>query len=107
MANFIGRELARGKIQAPSYTPYIVAEVSVPPWPVPAAEHTLAIAKWPNNRQAEKADLPQKLPFRAWLIYRLRFIFAADIGGAWAPLGDFCSAGQYFRSTPPGNTGQY
>ena len=52
MANFISRELARGKIQVPRYTPYIVADVSVTPWPVPAAEHTMAIAKWSNNRQA-------------------------------------------------------
>ena len=66
---------------------YIVADVSVAPWPVPAAEHTLAIAKGPNNRQAEKADVPQNLPFRAWLMYRLRFISASDICGAWLPFG--------------------
>ena len=64
-----------------------MADVSVAPWPVPAAEHTLAITKWPNNRQPKKADLPKKLPFRAWLMYRMRFIFAADICGAWLPFG--------------------
>ena len=91
MANFISRELARGEIHLPSYTPYIAADVSVAPWLVPAAEHTLAIAKWPNNRQAKKADHPQRLPFHAWLMYRPRFIFTADIFGAWAPFGGISS----------------
>ena len=91
MANFISLELSRGKIQVPSYAPYIMDDVSVAPRPVPAAEHALAITKWPNNRQAKKADLPKNLPFRAWLMYRLRFIFTADICGAWTPFGGFSS----------------
>ena len=87
MANFISRELARGEIHVPGYTPYIAADVSVPHWPVPASAHTLAITKWSNNRQAERAGIPQKLPFQAWPMYRLRFVAAAAICGAWAPFG--------------------
>ena len=41
-ANCISRELARGKLDIPSYTPYIVPDLSGPgpPWPVPIAEHS-------------------------------------------------------------------
>ena len=31
VANFVSRELARGEVQVPSYTPYIVADVSATP----------------------------------------------------------------------------
>ena len=35
MANYISRELARGKLQVPQYTPYIVPDLSESPWPPP------------------------------------------------------------------------
>ena len=59
MASYIIKELARGKTQAPSYAPYIVAGVPASPWPVPTAEHTAAAVKWKANRQAAKAVNPQ------------------------------------------------
>ena len=54
MANYVSRELARGKCQTPSYTPYIVADFPAAPWPPPSAEHTAAITKWTSNKQAPK-----------------------------------------------------
>ena len=35
MTNYVSRELALGKCQTPSYTPYISADVSTASWPVP------------------------------------------------------------------------
>ena len=80
MANFVSRELARGKCQTPPYFPYIAPDISIDPWPVPSAEHTTAVAKWKANKQASKPGA-QFLPFPAWTLYRLRFISAADICG--------------------------
>ena len=87
VANFISRELARGEAQAPTYTPYISDDAGAAPWHVTADEHSMAITKWPTNGQARQADRPQKLHFRAWLMYRISFIFTADICGAWLPFG--------------------
>ena len=87
MANFISKELAKGKAQVPSYVPYIVADVSAVPWPVQSAEHTAAATAWKAKRQAKKVVNPQPVPFNAWLLYRLRFILTADLLGAWAEFG--------------------
>ena len=87
MANYISKELAKGKAQVPSYTPYIVVDVSAVPWPVQSAEHTAVSTNWKAKRQANKTTNPQSLPFNAWLLYRLRFIFTADLLGAWSGFG--------------------
>ena len=86
MANYVSRELARGKCQTPPYTPYIVPDLSLAPWPVPTAEHTSALARWKANKQAPKAGTPL-MPFPTWTLLRLRFIFTADLCGAWSPFG--------------------
>ena len=87
MVNYVSRELARGKLQVPSYTPYIVPAIAEVPWPVASAEHKAAATKWTGNRQAAKAAQFQPLPLNAWLLYQLRFILAADICGAWTAFG--------------------
>ena len=84
--NYVSLELARGKWQTPSYTRYIVADVSASPWHVPSAEHTAAMSKWTSNKQAPKPGA-QPLPFHTWKMYRLRFIITADLCAAWIPLG--------------------
>ena len=90
MADFISRELARGNLKVRIYTPYIVAAVSMAPWPVPSAEHTAAAVNWKANRQeakAVKAVNRQPSPFNSWMMYRVRFIFTSDLFGAWAEFG--------------------
>ena len=86
VSNYVNLELARGKFQTPSYTPYIAADLSAPPWPVPSAEHTADVAKWKTNNQASKPGA-QPLPFHAWAPYRFRFMIAADLCAAWTPFG--------------------
>ena len=86
MANYVSREIARGKCQTPPYTPYIVPDLSIAPWPVPTTEHTSALARWKSNKQTAKAGAPT-LPFPTWVLLRLRFILTADLCGAWFPFG--------------------
>ena len=81
------KELARGKLQVPSYTPYIVSDVSPVPRPVPTAEHTAAATRWTSNRQASKAVIQQNVSFNACLLYRIRFILTSDLLGAWRDFG--------------------
>ena len=87
MVNHISKELAVGKLKVPSYTPYIVPNLAEAPWPVPSAEHRTALSKWGSNRQAARSANPQALPLNAWILYQLRFIFAADLCGAWSTFG--------------------
>ena len=86
MVNYVSKELAIGKLKVPSYTPYIVPNLAEAPWP-PSSEHVTAITKWSSTRQAKGAAGPQAIPLNAWLLYQLRFIFAADVCGAWACFG--------------------
>ena len=95
--------MAKGRLQAPAYTPYIVADVTAAPWPVSSAEHTAALAKWKVGRATagqKQSACPQSLPLNAWVLYRMRFILTAepekgmisppffrDICGAWSSFG--------------------
>ena len=45
MANYVSRELSRGRQRAPIYTTYIVPDLDEAPWPVPTAEHSAANAR--------------------------------------------------------------
>ena len=88
MANFISQELARGMNKIPTYTPFIVPELSKPPWPVASQAHSAALAKWQTSaRQATRISEPQLVPFQAWLLYQLRFIMTAEVCGAWQLFG--------------------
>ena len=88
MANYISLELARGRSKVPDYTPFIVPDVSAPPWAIASNEHTAAVALWRTSaRKAKRGDNPHPIPMQAWLLYQLRFLIAADVSGAWAGFG--------------------
>ena len=99
MANNAIRELARGRSQTPSYTPYIAADMSASPWPAPTADRTAALAKWMANRQASKPGA-RPLPFRARILYRARFVITADLCSARAPLGGLADQLNNLSITP-------
>ena len=52
-------------------------DISHPPWPAPAPDHTAALNRWRANRQ-DATTQPQHIHLDAWAHYRLRFVFAAD-----------------------------
>ena len=90
MANYVSKEPAKARLQAPAYTPYIVADATAAPSPVPTADHTNAIDKWKGGRATAaqaKAARPQPLPLNDWILYRARFIFTADLCSAWGSFG--------------------
>ena len=87
MSNYVSRELALGDLQIPSYTPYIAPDLSGSPWCVPIAEHSAALTRWRVSRQAAKMHKNLQLPFTDCVLYRMRFIFAADICGDWPSFG--------------------
>ena len=87
MVNYVSRELDLGKLKAPSYTPYIAPNIAEVPLPAQPAEPKDAMAKWNSNRQASKAAHPQPVPINDWVLYQMRFIFAADLCGDWSSFG--------------------
>ena len=88
VGNSICQELARGENKAPTYTPCIVPELSKSPRPVASQARATALAKWQSGaRQAQRASEPHLPPSQAWLLYQPRFIFTAEICGAWLLFG--------------------
>ena len=88
MAKYVSRELARGAARTPGYTPYRFPEVGEQSSPAPTAEHAAALARRrADHRQAAKSTRPQSVPLNAWVLYRIRFIFTADVCGAWPSFG--------------------
>ena len=63
-----------------------VADVTASPRPVPTAEHSAALTKRSGGKTA-KTPKKQQLPLSAWMLYRPRFIFTADICGSFASFG--------------------
>ena len=87
MANYFSKGLAKGGIQAPIYTPYISADLATTTWPVATAEHSAALAEWNGDLQLDTVSKNAHLPINAWILYRARFIFTADICGGWSSFG--------------------
>ena len=42
---YVSKELGRGQLQMPSYTPFVVADLSSDPWPPPTADRKDAIGR--------------------------------------------------------------
>ena len=93
---YLSNDLDRWEIQVHSYTPYSAPAVSEAPWPGPTAEHASAISRWGGNRQTSKAAMPHHLPLRACVLYRIRFIFDADIVGCWEICGGIVAQLSHF-----------
>ena len=54
----------------------------------PESDHAAAKSKWPRySKQAKRSVLPRELSIRAFTLYRVRFIFAADLCEAWSKFG--------------------
>lgn len=87
MANFIILELAPGKQKVPSYAPYIVPDLTDPPWPFPTADHTASNLRRRALRQSAKAAEHLQLPLHGWILYRTRLILIDDVCGAWRTFG--------------------
>ena len=88
MANFTSLKLARGRSKVPAYTPFIAPDVSAAPWAISSKEHDAAVSRWrTSSRVVMREDAASSIPTQAWLLYRLRFVIAADLAGAWSAFG--------------------
>lgn len=51
MATYASNELARGRLQVPVYTPFVVPEITQSPWPARMADPSAAIIRRKVNRR--------------------------------------------------------
>ena len=55
-------------------------------------DHTTSYEGWKkNSKQAKRKVLPQELSIQAWLMYHLRFLFAAESCRAFDAFGGLCT----------------
>ena len=85
MVNEISEMLARGQACSPSYVPYVFAPLNKEPWIPTLFEHSKANEAWTSRMKSLTSD--QSLSFQAWTLYRLRFIFSAEVCAAWTLYG--------------------
>ena len=87
MANSISLELARAAATVPSYSPYIIPQLSEKPWVVPTPDHASAIARWRENTRDNRRRVRQEISFQCWVTYQMRFIITAHLCKAFDPFG--------------------
>ena len=72
----------------PPYVPYLIPKLAEAPWMPPTADHSGARAGWvAYSRQARRSNSPQELSIQSFALYHLRFIFAAELCGAFDLFG--------------------
>ena len=87
MANAISLEHARGRRKIPARAPFIYPRIAEP-WPVSKNEHPASIAKrCRNTRQALREPLRRGFPIQAFILYRVRFLIAAELLGSLPTFG--------------------
>ena len=81
-----------GSSRIPAHTPYLVPKLRSPPWMPDKTDRTTSLEGWEeNSKQAKRKVLPQDLSIQAWLMYRLRFLFAAECCKAFDTFGGLCA----------------
>ena len=92
MRNWIAREMTKGSSRIPAYTPYLAPKLYAPPRMPDKTDHSTSFEGWKRNiKQAKRKLLPQELSIEAWLIYHLRFLFAAEGCKAFGAFGGLCA----------------
>ena len=96
MANYVSKELPRGMPHVASYTPFIVPDITHPPWAAPTSEHSDALSRWLSGRQPAKTLTPH-LPWDTWVLYRVGFISASGIVGSLGIFGSLVPQSNHFE----------
>ena len=106
MANYVSMELDAGRVQIPSYAPYIGRPFEYskgittsmlwthPPWNGPTSGHPAAFTNWTSGGKAN-APKVANLPHKAWMLYWMQFLFTADIFGPWGRFGGLAAQLNY------------
>ena len=85
MVNAISEQISIAQSNALAYRPYIFLDLTRRPWVPPIIEHQRAIDSW--KAALKNYSSPQPASIQQYLMYRLRFIFAADIARAFDSFG--------------------
>ena len=84
MVNLLSEQIARGEADPQPFFPYVTADYHQNPWLPRITAHANALTAWKtkNNGSRKKA-----IAFQMRMHRHYRFIFAAEIVGAWTPFG--------------------
>ena len=89
MCNAISEIIASAANVQPPFEPYVVVDVKKPPWRVGKDEHDKAIDAF--ERKMKKYNTTQPMSMQQFLLYKWRFIIAADMCKAWDRFGGIAS----------------
>ena len=85
MVNWANKEMAIAESKDPPFRPYLAQRLTESPWIPADSDHTASRTKWVSYSKQAKRTLPPKVVrIQALVIYRLRFLFAADLCSTWA-----------------------
>ena len=85
MVNAVSEQISIAQSNALAYRPYIFLDLARKPWAPPIIEHRRDIDSW--KAAAKSYFPPQTASIQQYAMYRLRFIFAADIAHAFDSFG--------------------
>ena len=85
MCNAICEIIATAANTQPTYVPYVVACYRSAPWIVPSADHEKALIAF--DKKMKNFHSVQPLSMQQFLLYKWRFVIAADICSAWKDFG--------------------
>ena len=92
MCYWADREMAKGSSRIPAYAPYLVPKLSSPPWMPDRTDRATSFEGWnKNSKKAKRKVLPQELAIQAWIMYRVRILFAAESCRAFDSFGGLCA----------------
>ena len=87
MVNAIRKEIAEASNKDPPFKPFILPKLSHKPWMPDTADRNLAMTNWKSYSKGRKTTIPLEMSIQSFLLFQLRFVFAADLCMAWSPFG--------------------
>ena len=85
MVNLIRKELAEAANKDPPFKPFILPELPAKPWMPDTADHNFAMTNWKAYTKGRKNTIASECSMQSFLLFRLRFLSAADLCQVWAP----------------------
>ena len=89
MCNAISEIIANAANVQPPFEPYVVVDVKKLPWRVGNDEHDKSIDAF--EKKMKKFNTTQPLSMQQYLLYKWRFVLAADMCRAWERFGGIAS----------------
>ena len=89
MVNYFSAQLEAGRTSRPPLTPYITTDtLTTSPWMPTDEPHSKAHERWRMGQKSfNRFTGDQDLGIGQYVLYRMRFVLAGDLTGAWADFG--------------------